>query len=151
MNAAGPRRGAAALATCAAAIAACGAGPPAARVSPPGVPHVTLVLHRDSGDKQLLACSLVHHYAQFPAGRLIAFDGAVIPPPQEAGFKIKVKIKRCVDGRFEDSGAWNVRGSADGRFRGALQIPGKGVFFGRARYRSPKGTALSDKFYFEVS
>lgn len=145
------RRGVAAATLAAALLAGCGTvsrapGP----TRPPGTPAITLALHGDSGDHQMLACSLVHHYSRFPAGRPIPFDGALAQVPGTSGGKVKVKIKRCVDGRFQDSGAWNVRLTADGRFRGELQLPGNGVFFARARYRAESGVALSDKVYFDV-
>jgi hypothetical protein len=110
---------------------------------------VSLKLHGDQGDEQLLACSLVHHYAVFPAGRLIAYDGAVRPAPAKH-LKVKVKIKRCVDGRFDDSGTDRITGGLDGRYAGHLQAPGKGVFFARTRFRTSRGDVLSDKVYFEV-
>lgn len=140
------RGGVVAVTLAAALLAGCGAAGPAPKTGPGG-PRITLTLHHDTGDHQVLACSLVHHYARFPAGRPIAFDGMLRPTPAKAGVKVKVKIKRCVDGRFQDSGAWAVRGAADGTFRGELHIPGNGVFFARARYR---GVALSEKFYFDV-
>jgi hypothetical protein len=135
----------------AAALGGCGATGPGhtGPVAKKGGPLVSLTLHGDQGDEQLLACSLVHHYAVFPAGRLISYDGTVRPAPTKR-WKVKVKIKRCVDGRFEDSGADRVIGRPDGHYAGQLQAPGKGVFFTRTRFRTPSGDIVSDKVYFEV-
>lgn len=134
----------------AAALAGCGA-PPAAKPRPAidGAPKLTLKLHGSTGDEQLLACSLVHHYATFPSRRQVAYDGRLTPPVHR--FKLKVKIKRCVDGRFQDSGSQPVHGH-NGRYTGTLQPPGKGVYYARARarVRGSRGDSLSDKFYFEV-
>ncbi len=144
--------GAALLIGAAALGGGCGAGAPA-KTDPlvrKGDPVVSLALHGDRGDEQLLACSLVHHYAVFAAGRRIAYDGTVRPPPPKPRWKVKVKIKRCVDGQFQDSGADRVSGGADARFEGLLQPPGKGVFFVRARFRGPQGDVVSRKIYFEV-
>lgn len=143
--------GAAAVMLAAALLAGCGASSPASKPpQPPGGHTITLTLHHDTGDHQLLACSLVHHYARFPAGRPIAFDGTLLPARGTTRTKVKVKIKRCVDGRFQDSGAWDVRAAADGKFQGELHLPGNGVFFARARARTGQGVALSDKIYFDV-
>jgi len=129
------------------APSSCGV-PPAARPSPrPGDRVVTLRLHDDVGDEQLLACSLVHHYGVFRDRHPIPFDGTVGPPPRR--FKVTVKIKRCVDGRFQDSGASDIRGLA-GRYSSTLQPPGKGVYFARTRLRTAGGDVLSRKTYFEV-
>lgn len=139
-----------ALAVGATIVAGCGpAGPAAVPVDKKGNAIVSLTLHGDQGDEQLLACSLVHHYAVFAAGRLIAYDGAVRPAPTKH-WKVKVKLKRCVDGRFEDSVADRIIGGARGRYAGHLQPPGKGVFFARTRFRTPSGDILSDKVYFAV-
>jgi hypothetical protein len=139
-----------ALALGAATLGGCGAsGPAPGPTARKGGPIVSLKLHGDQGDEQLLACSLVHHYAVFPSGRLIAYDGAVRPAPTKH-WKVKVKIKRCVDGRFDDSGTDRITGGFGGRYSGQLQAPGKGVFFARTRFRTPSGDVLSDKVYFEV-
>lgn len=133
---------------CCAILAGCGPSPPAVRRGHQGV-TVSMRLHGDVGKEQLLACSLVHNYPVLPFGQRVAYDGFVRPAP--AGrWKVKVKVKRCVDGRFQDSGADRVFGSAGGRFAGRLQPSGRGVFFARARYRSPAGDVLSEKLYFEV-
>ena len=141
---------AAALAGCV-ALAGCGSsggGASGAGKPPPGSPVVGLDLRHSVGDEQLLACSLVHHYKVYKAGA-IPFQGSVRPAPAKH-WKVKVKIKRCVDGQFQDSGSDRVLGAPDGSFRGALQAPGKGVFFARARYRTTSGDVLSDKVYFEA-
>lgn len=144
--------GAALLIAAAAVGGGCGTGAPA-KTDPParkGQPIVSLGLHGDRGDEQLLACSLVHHYAVFAAGPRIAYDGTVRPSPPKPRWKVKIKIKRCVDGQFQDSGADRVNGGGDARFAGLLQPPGKGVFFARARFRGPHGDVVSRKIYFEV-
>lgn len=130
--------------------AGCGGGAPAVRKPPPsGVPSVSLELRGARGDVQMLACSLIHHYARFPKGNVIHVAGELAPTPHKASFKVKVKIKRCVDGRFQDSGSWRVVGAA-GRYAGTIEPPGTGVFFARARYRDARGDSFSDKVYFRV-
>jgi hypothetical protein len=138
---------------CAAALTGCGSGSagggttgPAPR---PGAPIVTLELVGSTREEQLLGCSSVHHYAIFNGGR-IALKGTVHPVPEQHRWKIKVKIKRCVDGRFQDSGSDRIVGLSSGKYTGSLQPPGKGVFFARAGYRSAGGDVLSDKVFFEV-
>lgn len=133
------------------ALAGCGAsggGTASPGKPPPGTPTVTLVLRHSVGDEQLLACSLVHHYKIYRATG-VAFEGSLVPAPAKH-WKVKVKIKRCVDGQFQDSGSDRIAGGVRGRYSGMLQAPGKGVFFARARYRAESGDVLSDKVYFEV-
>jgi hypothetical protein len=137
---------------CATALAGCGSGGGGGgtpKPSQPGAAVVTLKLRGSTGDEQLLACSLIHHYAIFKSGP-IALKGTVAPAPAKNRWKVKVKIKRCVDGRFQDSGSDRIFGRSSGKYTGSLQPPGKGVFFARARYRTAIGDVLSDKFYFEV-
>ena len=130
-----------------AASAGCGQTRPHA--TPVSDHRVRLVLSGDLGRTQVLACSLVHHYAIFPGGRLITYTGSVRPAP-DGRWKVKVKIKRCVDGRFQDSGADRVHGGPSGAYSGRLQAPGKGVYFARSRYRGYSGDILSNKVYFQV-
>jgi hypothetical protein len=125
-----------------------GTGAGATRTAPPGTAQVTLALVHSTGDEQLLACSLVHHYKVYRRVA-VAYTGTLHPAPAHH-WNVKVKIKRCVDGQFQDSVSVHSTGSANGRFAGSLQAPGKGVFFARARFRSPQGDVLSDKVYFEV-
>ncbi|UTI67125.1 hypothetical protein NBH00_12915 [Paraconexibacter antarcticus] len=130
----------------------CGSGSSGRPATPvPGLPRVTLILRHSGADHQLLACSIVHHYARFTARRPIVFEGNLQPREHASHFKIKIKIKRCVDGHFQDSGSWDIRGGRNGRFQGMLPIPGKGIYFARARYRNDVGTATSDKVYFDVA
>jgi hypothetical protein len=140
-----------ALGCAAAALSGCGAGGGAATARSPHPEgyEVRLNLRGESGDKRMLACESVHDYAQFRAGRPIKYDGTVRPMPARR-WKVKVKIKRCVDGRFQDSGADRVPGVSGGRFAGKIQPPGKGVYFARARYRDAKGDVVSDKEFFQV-
>ena len=135
---------------CAAALVGCGSGGGAQAVPATPASHVvTLQLRGESGHEELLACSLVHRYATFSARGRIAYAGSVRPAP--AGrWKVKVKIKRCVDGRFQDSGADRIFGTPDGNYSGYLRPPGVGVYFARVRYRAASGDILSDKSYFEV-
>jgi hypothetical protein len=137
---------------CAAALPAWGCGEQggaAARAQHPDGITVGLELRGEAGERRMLACSSIHNYAQFRLGREITYDGTVRPTP-DGGWRVKVKIKRCVDGRFQDSGADRVPGVSGGRFAGQIQPPGKGVFFARARYRDAAGDVVSDKAFFEV-
>lgn len=110
---------------------------------------VGLELRGETGDRTMLACSGVQDYAQFPSGRRIRYDGIVTPTPK-GKWRVKVKIKRCISGQFQDSGADRVPGVSGGRFAGYIQPPGKGLYFARARYRDRKGDVISRKEYFQV-
>ncbi len=139
-----------ACAAACAAISGCGGGGAVVARSPhPDDYEVRLELRGESEDKRMLACASVHDYAQFRAGRPIVYDGVVKPMPKRR-WKVKVKIKRCVDGRFQDSGADRVPGVSGGRFAGEIQPPGRGIYFARARYRDAKGDVVSDKEFFQV-
>jgi hypothetical protein len=138
-----------AVLACTAAATGCGDAQPAARAQHPDGITVGLELRGESGERRMVACSSIHNYAQFKAGQQIKYDGRVRPVP-DGRWKVKVKIKRCVDGRFQDSGADRVPGVSGGRYEGRIQPPGKGVFFARSRFRNSRGDVVSDKAFFEV-
>jgi hypothetical protein len=107
---------------------------------------VTLGLKGGSGNRTLRACGIRHHYTLYRPGARIAFDGTVAGAA--GSFAVKVKVKRCVGGRFADVSKVPATGKA-GRYRGVLGATPRGLYFARTTYRA--GAVLkSDKQYFKV-
>lgn len=110
---------------------------------------LTLRLLASHGDRTLVACRLRHHYALYRRGQPIRITGLKQPRPGHA-WQVKVKIKRCTDGRFTT--VWTVRaaGRSDGAFSVSYLPRGAGAFFARAYDESTTPTRTSDKRYFSV-
>ncbi|HEY3021171.1 MAG TPA: hypothetical protein VGJ32_13320, partial [Solirubrobacteraceae bacterium] len=75
-----------------------------------------------------------HHYAHFRSGLRISFSGRISPAPRR-GFRVKIKLKRCVGGKdFRTLRETSVRGGSRGRFSGGVASPGRGIYWLRAYY-----------------
>lgn len=118
----------------------------AAQAAPSGL---TLRLLASRGDRTLVACRLRHHYALYRRGQPIRITGLTQPRPGHT-WQVKVKIKRCTNGRFTT--VWTVRatGRSDGAFSVSYLPRGAGAYFARAYDESATPTRTSDKRYFNV-
>ena len=108
---------------------------------------VSLNLQGGYANRTLKACSLTHHYTIFHRGRAIGVNGTVSPAPR-AAFRIKLKIKRCIRGRFHTVWVGNASVKSDGTFQGTLPPRRAGYYFARAYYEGAT-TVKSDKQYFK--
>lgn len=107
---------------------------------------VTLNLKGGTGNRSLRACGIRHHYTLFRPGTRIEVDGTIAGA--SAAFTAKVKVKKCVGGKFVTRLQQRVSGRA-GRYRGSFASGARGYYFARTYYSS--GTAMkSDKQYFKV-
>jgi hypothetical protein len=111
---------------------------------------VRLNLKGGYGNRTLVACGITHHYTFFHASRLIRMDGTVQPVPHTPGWRVKVKVKKCVAGRFREVWSGHASGQAGGAFKIAYRPRRRGSFFARAYYYGVRPTAKSDKEYFRV-
>jgi hypothetical protein len=111
---------------------------------------VTLNLQGGYGNRTLKACALTHHYTLFHRGRAIGVNGVVSPAPSGA-FRVKLKVKRCVRGRFRAVWVGNAQVRPDGTFQGTVPPRRVGYFFARAYYYVGTTTVKSDKQYFKSS
>ncbi len=114
-----------------------------------GAATITVNLNLQGGyaNRTLKACALNHHYTLFHHGRAISVNGAVSPTPSGA-FRLKLKIKQCLRGRFRTVWIGSAHVKPDGTFRGTLPPRRIGYFFARAYYEGTT-TVKSDKQYFK--
>jgi len=113
--------------------------------------QVSLNLKAGSGNTALAGCGEPHHYTEYQASTQIRLDGSVTNPPR-GGWKVKVKLKSCIAGRFESAGEIRVHLSRRrGRFRGEFRAPVPGLYFARAQVNvASRRIARSDKQFFRV-
>jgi hypothetical protein len=111
---------------------------------------VQLNLLGGSANRQLTHCGITHHYTVYRAGVHVAIRGTAQPAPAGA-WDVKVKVKRCINGRFRAVWSTHVRGQADGSFKASYPARRRGSFFARAYYYGVTPAARSDKQFFRVS
>jgi hypothetical protein len=119
---------------------------PAAHVAAHGV---TLNMQAGVANATLVACGIRHHYTYYRPRRRISFNGSVSPSPPKP-WRVKVKVKKCVHGRFVTVRQFHVSGNSRGQFDGSMRSPGRGFFFARAYYYGDRPASRSDKQYFRV-
>ncbi len=112
----------------------------------------TVVLNLRGGyaNQTLVACRIKHHYTFFHVARTLRMDGSVQPVPRPTVWRVKVKVKKCVAGRFRTVWSGHAKGKVDGSFRIAYTPHRRGSFFARAYYYGARPAARSDKQYFRV-
>jgi hypothetical protein len=118
----------------------------------PGALPALVGLNLKGGVAQTLigACSVPHHYTVYRRGGAIRLDGVVNSPPRSK-WKVKVKLRSCVDGAFRESGSVDVRRRADNTYKGSFRTPVPGHYFARASLNvGGRRVARSSKQFFEV-
>jgi hypothetical protein len=111
---------------------------------------ITLDLKAGYANRTLIACRIRHHYTFYHRGVTIAVAGVVQPTPTTSGWQVKVKVKRCVLGRFRAVSARFVPGHKDGSFYATFRFVTRGFLFARAYYYGIHPVALSDKQYLRI-
>jgi hypothetical protein len=112
-------------------------------------PTVALNLKGGSANRVLVACGIRHHYTFFPLRRPFSMGGVVQPVPP-ARWRVKVKVKKCIRGRFRTVWARHANGKSDGTFKIAYTPRRAGSYFARAYYYGVRPAARSDKQYFRA-
>ena len=110
-------------------------------------PSVTLNLKGGYANRELVACGIRHHYTFFHIMQPLSMDGSVQPVPRGT-WLAKVKVKKCIRGRFRTVWVGSAHLRSDGTFRGTLPPRRVGDFFARAYYEGTT-TIKSDKQYFK--
>lgn len=126
------------------------AGAAAAALAVPALaaaPTVTLDLKGSSVKRELVACGIRHHYMSFHVGRQITMDGSVLPVPLP-GWRVKVKVKRCIRGRFRTVWERHTAGRANGTFTITYTPRRASAYFARAYYYGVRPAVRSSKQYF---
>lgn len=120
--------------------------------APPGTlpALIGLNLKGGTGETRAAACAIPHHYTQYRAGDRIHFDGSVTSPPR-GRWKVKVKLRSCVSGVFQDAGSAPVHVRHDDTFKGSFRGPVPGYYFARASLNAKgRRVARSSKQFFQV-
>jgi hypothetical protein len=112
-------------------------------------PTVTLNLHGGYANHTLRACAITHHYTYYRPRRTIFYSGTVRPAPS-GSWHVKLKLKKCVRGRFVTVFQATVSGHAGGRFSGSFRRSFLGLYFARAYYYGVRPAVRSDKQYFRI-
>jgi hypothetical protein len=109
-------------------------------------------LNLKGGDAEIQArgCGIAHHYTAYASGATIHFRGNVTSAPRR-GWKVKVKVKSCIGGRFEETGTLPVHVKHDDSFKGAFRAPVPGYYFVRASVNvGGRRIARSAKQFFRI-
>jgi hypothetical protein len=93
----------------------------------------------------------MHHFRTYAAGASLAFRGSVNPIPS-ARWKVKLKIKVCARGQFQDFTKFDVSTNKHrSTFKGTFAAPPAGLYYVRADlYVNGAVTAESDKTHFST-
>jgi len=112
-------------------------------------PSVTLNLKGGYANRELVACGIRHHYTFFHLMQPLSMDGSVQPVPRGT-WLVKVKVKKCIHGRFRTVWARHAKGKADGTFKVAYKPRRAGAYFARAYFYGTRPATRSDKQYFHA-
>lgn len=138
------------LAASAASLAvAAGAASAAAPVAHTSAHRVALNLQAGYANHTLVACGIRHHYTDYRPRRRVSFNGSVSPSPPKP-WRVKLKVKKCVRGRFVTVLQTHASGNSRGGFSGSFRAPGRGMYFARAYFYGDRPASRSDKQYFRV-
>jgi len=104
----------------------------------------TITLNLQAGVSQTAkACKQTNHYTAYKLGTKILMDGYVTPAPAlpDQTWKVKIKVKKCVHGKFKTIKQVHVLGNGvlvnnvkEGHWRWAFKPKMKGFYFARAYY-----------------
>jgi hypothetical protein len=112
--------------------------------------QLSLNLKGGLGDAALTGCGTTHHFTEYDPSGLIEFSGSVTNPPR-GRWRLKLKLKSCIAGRFETAGGAHVHRGHGGRFRGEFTTPVPGLYFARVQLSAgPHRVARSEKAFFRV-
>ena len=113
-------------------------------------PTVTLNLKGGYANQTRTACGIEHHYTAFHVLHPITVSGSVLPAPTGT-WEVKVKIKKCITGRFRTVWTTHARGNPDGSFKTFYKPRRRGYYFARAYDYAVTPAARSDKQYFHAA
>jgi hypothetical protein len=116
-----------------------------------GSTRIVLDLVAGYRNQTLKACTIVHHYTFFKRAHPVLMNGSVTPAPTAATWTVKVKVKRCVAGRFRTVWVGHATGHGSGRYDIAFRSRRTGYFFARAYYYGVVPSVRSDKQYFRLT
>lgn len=110
---------------------------------------VTLNLQGGYANRVQSACGAANHYVYYRPRRRINFKGSVSPAPSGTR-QVKVKIKRCVHGRFVRLKELHLRVNSRGAYQGSFTIRGRGFYFARTYFYGSRPASKSQKQHFRI-
>lgn len=110
---------------------------------------VTLNLQGGYANRIKSACSSSNHYVYYHPRRRISFKGTVSPAPSGTR-EVKVKIKRCVRGRFVRVKELHLRLNSRGAYQGSFAIRTRGLYFARTYFYGSRPASKSQKEHFRI-
>jgi hypothetical protein len=100
-------------------------------------------------NKNIAACGSTNHYGLYRPRHRIDFKGSVAPVPRSPRV-VKLKIKKCVRGRFVLAKQLHVRVDSRGSFQGSFSLRGRGDYFARTYFYGARPASTSTKQHFRI-
>jgi hypothetical protein len=110
---------------------------------------IDLNLQGGYANKNIRACGSTNHYGFYQPRRRVDFKGTLAPAPAAPRI-VKVKIKKCVRGRFVRFKELHVRVNSRGAYQGSFTIGAKGFYFARTYDYAARPAAKSTKHHFRI-
>jgi hypothetical protein len=108
---------------------------------------VDLKLQGGYANKNVRACGSTNHYRLYKPRRRVDFKGTLTP----AGSRlVKVKIKKCVRGRFVRFKELHVRVNKTGKYQGSFTIAAPGFYFVRTYDNAARPASKSAKQHLRI-
>lgn len=110
---------------------------------------VGLNLQAGYANRILRACGSANHYVFFRPRHRVNFKGTVAPAPSGVRM-VKVKIKKCIRGRFVRFRELHLRVNGRGAYQGSFSVRSRGFYFARTYFYGVRPAARSAKQHFRV-
>ena len=110
---------------------------------------ISLNLQGGYANRVQTACGSSNHYVFYHPRRRINFKGTVSPVPGGTRL-VKVKIKKCVHGRFVRLKELHVRVNSRGAYQGSFSVRARGFYFARTYYYGSRPASKSLKQHFRA-
>jgi hypothetical protein len=110
---------------------------------------IDLNLQGGYANKIIRACGSTNHYGFYQPRRRVDFKGTLAPAPASPRI-VKVKIKKCVRGRFVRFKELHIRVNSRGSYQGSFTIGAKGYYFARTYDYAARPAAKSAKRHFRI-
>lgn len=110
---------------------------------------ISLNLQGGYANRMQSACGSSNHYVFYRPRRRITFKGTVSPVPSGTR-AVKVKLKKCVRGRFVRLKEFHVRVNGRGVYQGSFSVRARGYYFARAYFYGSRPASKSPKEHFRA-
>jgi hypothetical protein len=110
---------------------------------------IDLNLQGGYANTNVRACGSTNHYGSYRVGKRVDFKGTLAPAPASPRL-VKVKIKKCVRGRFVRVKELHIRVNSRGSYQGSFTLRARGYYFARTYDYSARPAAKSAKRHFRI-